>query len=53
MNERWSTRLLRASRFLCCVSLALAYLSPSWQYGIYALWPLGVVRLVGDRKSVV
>jgi O-antigen ligase len=47
MNARWSARLLGASRLLCCVSLALAYLSPSWQHGTYALWPLGAVRLLG------
>ena len=47
MSKCWSSRLLFASRLLCGLSLVLAYLSPSWQYGTYALWPLGAVRLFG------
>lgn len=39
--------VIYASRALFCVALVLACLTPSWQHGAFALWPLGTVRLLG------
>ncbi len=38
--------LIGVSRGLFVVAMVLSYLTPSWQYGTFALWPLGTLHIL-------